>query len=78
MPKTLNPTIQVSVFDIIGMKPGDRCPNSDCPGIIVEIKFSWTNDYFGGDATCSHCKEDWCIAEEVIGDEDDVVQDNGP
>jgi hypothetical protein len=70
MSKGLRPTIQVSVFEMMGHKPGDRCPDVECPGIIEEITFSWTREFFGGDAKCSHCKADWCVAEEVIGDEE--------
>lgn len=69
----LKPTIQVSVFDMMGTKPGDPCPDDDCKGKIGEIKFSWTEEFFGGDAICATCGDAWCIAEEVIGDEDDIV-----
>jgi hypothetical protein len=64
------PTVEVSVFEMLRTKPGDPCPGGDCDGIITEITFNWTMDFFGGDAKCSECGECWCIAEEVIGDED--------
>lgn len=78
--KGFNPTIEVSVFEMMRTKPGDRCPDTDCPGIIMEIRFSWTKDSFTGDAVCSHCKESWCVAEqpsygdvmEAEYDDDDV------
>jgi hypothetical protein len=67
---TFNPTIQISVHQMMGMKPGDPCPGVECKGFIKELTFSLTIDCFSGDAKCSECGECWCIAEEVIGDED--------
>jgi len=52
------------------MKPGDPCPSADCDGRIRELKFSLTIDCFSGDAWCDKCGEGWCIAEEVVGDEE--------
>ena len=76
MSKPFSPTIQISVSEMISTKPGDPCPGEDCDGLITEITFNWTMEFFGGDAHCSKCGECWCLAEEVIQDEEDVP-DNG-
>ena len=67
----LNPTINITMSQMMGSKPGDACPDEDCPGIITEITFNWTMEFFGGDAKCSDCGECWCIAEEVEAEEEE-------
>lgn len=64
MKKPFNPTIQIGVSQMMGVAPGDPCPDMECSGVITEISFKLTSDFFGGDAKCSNCGECWCLAEE--------------
>ena len=74
MPKTFDPSINITLSSLIGMRPGDKCPGAEteqkCPGFIAEITIEWTSDVFTGDAKCDYCGHCWTLAEEVTDEEE--------
>ena len=69
----LSITVEVDLKTLLGMAPGDDCPDRDCDGKIREVTLAWGvaegSEYLNGEGRCGLCNDLWTTIERPTYEE---------